>query len=114
MAGVPPQGKSPHKHGRHDESALDHSDTGCRYFDSCLDCPLPRCLFEVSAPEKKRMMRDYRWSLMSARFRELVDGQAMPADEAAIATAVEFGKSKRTVQRAVAETADRERQRGQR
>lgn len=37
----------PHEEPVEDARIPDYPDTGCRYFPSCLACPLPRCVEEI-------------------------------------------------------------------
>lgn len=68
---------------------LDHyEDTGCRMHPSCLQCPLPRCVYELPAARPKRM---------AARDREIA--QLYYAGHSADAIAAHFGLHPRSVLR---------------
>ena len=50
------------------EPMADYPDTGCRYFDACLSCPLPECL-----EDHPLALSEYRTRLRRARERELLN-----------------------------------------
>ena len=71
---------------------IDWKDSGCVLFPSCLSCPLPRCIEEVSRGRQRLRM--------SARARRMVELSAAGKSTRDIARL--FGVSTRTVQRSLA------------
>ncbi len=70
---------------------VDWKDRGCVLFPSCLSCPLPRCIEEVSRGRQRLRM--------SARARHMVELSAAGKSTRDIARL--FGVSARTVQRSL-------------
>ncbi len=66
-----------------------YPDEGCEVFSSCLNCPLPRCVYEMTWGKQ-------RW-LKSQRNREMT--RLFVGGEDVKEVARRFGVSERTVQR---------------
>jgi len=72
-------------------------DEGCGLFPSCLNCPLPRCIYEESRGKQRLKML--------ARARRMAE---LKRDGKSVKEIAElFGVSKRTVQRALGTTQGR-------
>lgn len=69
-----------------------YPDRGCFLYPSCLSCPLPKCFFELTLAEKRRL-------LGRGKSDEIIERLAKGEDIEAIARAL--GVSVRTIQRAV-------------
>ena len=70
---------------------VDWKDSGCALFPSCLSCPLPRCIEEVSRGRQRLRM--------SARARRM--SQLSAAGKSTAEIACLFSVSIRTVQRSL-------------
>jgi len=68
-----------------------YRDEGCEFADSCLNCPLPRCIYDEPGGKQ-------RW-LKRLRDREMV--RLFNEGKGAKELALMFGVSQRTVQRAL-------------
>lgn len=75
-----------------------YRDEGCELWKSCLDCPFPRCLYEVPGGKRK-------W-LKHQRNREMVRIHKSEG-KAARELALSFGVSQRTVQRVLKSYGER-------
>ena len=76
---------------------IDWKDMGCTQFPSCLSCPLPRCIEEVSRGRQRL------W--MSARARRMAELRTSGNSVKDIARL--FGVSSRTVQRMLTKSKDK-------
>jgi DNA-binding CsgD family transcriptional regulator len=72
-----------------------YRDEGCDLADSCLNCPFPHCIYELSGGRQGwlKKQREYEMS-------RLFTGEGKSVKE----LAVMFGVSERTVQRALKKT----------
>ena len=70
-----------------------YKDTGCRDagVTSCLDCPLPKCVEEMSASERAVFRRERKWREWARTIR----AESLPVEEAA----ERFGVTVRTIYR---------------
>ena len=75
-------------------------DTGCRYNPSCLDCPLPACVEDLTPQQVKVMLNAVRWARLPGRMDELCRRHG--SYEAATILADEEGCSLRTIFRRIA------------
>jgi hypothetical protein len=69
-----------------------YRDEGCELSSSCLDCPLPRCIYEEPGGRQQRLRRQRDEEIRRLFQREERDAQRL---------AQRFGVSKRTVYRIV-------------
>lgn len=76
-----------------------YRDEGCELADSCLNCPLPRCIYDQPRG-RQRWLKRSRDSEIARRFT--AEGKTINE------LAREFGVSRRTVQRALKKTLVRE------
>ena len=72
-----------------------YKDEGCEFLDSCLNCPLPQCLYEEPRG-KQRWLKELRNREIERLYR---DGWNIKE------LAVMLGLSRRTIQRALKSTA---------
>ena len=69
-----------------------YRDEGCEFADSCLNCPLPRCIYDQPGGRQRRLKR--------LRDREIA-GLFTTEGKGVKEIALKFGLSQRTVQRAL-------------
>ena len=72
-----------------------YKDEGCEFMDSCLNCPLPQCLYDEPRG-KQRWLKELRNREIARLYR---DGWKISE------LAVNLGLSRRTIQRALKSTA---------
>ena len=54
----------------------DHPDRGCEYSRTCLSCPLPKCVLDMTLPEQRHLRNRRRDSLRFAQVKYLKPRQA--------------------------------------
>jgi hypothetical protein len=79
----------------HDEADLppeycQYRDDGCEFADSCLSCPLPKCIYELPGG-RQRWLKEVRDREILRRF--VAEGKGVKE------VALIFGVSQRTIQR---------------
>ena len=52
----PPQTPGPSKHGNHHADSGLFVDTGCGWSPSCINCPLPLCIHDLSQDQVRRLI----------------------------------------------------------
>lgn len=75
-----------------------YQDEGCEFANSCLDCPLPRCVYEEPGGEQHWLKR-----LRAREMARLFTDEGKTVKE----LASRFGISQRTVQRALSKTLNK-------
>jgi transcriptional regulator of acetoin/glycerol metabolism len=73
-----------------------YKDEGCEFLDSCLDCPLPHCLYDEPRG-KQRWLKELRNREIERLYREGWKIKEL---------AVVLGLSRRTIQRALKSSAE--------
>ncbi len=69
-----------------------YRDEGCQFADSCLNCPLPKCIYDQPGGRQRRLKR-----LRDKEIARLFTTEGKGVKEIALS----FGVSQRTVQRAL-------------
>ena len=69
-----------------------YRDEGCEFADSCLECPLPKCIYDEPRGRQRWLKRQRDNEMVN-----LFDGEGKEVKDLALI----FGVSQRTVQRAL-------------
>lgn len=76
------------------EMQVCHASCGCEVSSCCLTCPLPRCRFDLSPAE---------WQAMEVQVRNVRIVAALDAGESHADVAQQYGLSRRSIDRVIAE-----------